>query len=171
MIKFHTIYNSNERGSYISPSGSPYVQKKVISVNKDDGCEYLKEVGCYNLYERIQSHRESCDLNLILSELDPLQVNGMLSTFTYDDVLDSSFYDVSTLPKNPGEMLNLVKEGQQLFDGLPLEVRKEFNFSPNLFISSFGTDDFLKKINNGYGISDDTNSINNNLSEEVSASE
>lgn len=128
-----------------SNPGNSVLDKFVLSTN-DQGQKYLKKVGTTDLYADIQSHRDSCDLNLILNNLDVNQVNGLVSSFSFSDFMNSDIFDMTSLPKSIGGMHNLVVEGEQYFDGLPLPVREAFNFSPALFISKFGTSDFKDKI-------------------------
>lgn len=144
MMQFRTQYSNDVRP--VSPSGSYLRTRRALGV-ADDGSNCLEDVGVTNQYEEIQSHRESCDLALILSRLDPLEVNGMTSTYTFDDLASSDICDVCSMPKTAGEMLNLSKKGNELFSGLPDEIRKEFNYSSDMFIRSFGTKEFADKIN------------------------
>lgn len=148
-MKFRTQYSvrfsSNDERMY-NNVGSIYKDNYVLDYD-EQGCQCLKCVGKSNIYDEIQSYRDSCDLSIILSRLDPMQVNGMMSTYSLDDLNNSSVVDVTQLPVNAGDMLNLVKRGNELFNGLPLEIRERFNFSANKFISSFGTDEFIDNIN------------------------
>ncbi|ALS03531.1 VP5 [Gokushovirus WZ-2015a] len=70
----------------------------------------------------------------------------MMSSYTYDDLLKSSVINMATMPKNPGEMLNMMKEAENLFNGLPVDLREAFNFSPEKFFSEIGTKSFETKI-------------------------
>lgn len=128
-----------------SNPGNSVVDKFVLSTN-DQGQKYLKKVGTTDLYADIQSHRDSCDLNLILNNLDVNQVNGLVSSFSFSDFMNSDIFDMTSLPKTIGGLHNLVVEGEDYFAGLPLPVREAFNFSPSLFISKFGTSEFKDKI-------------------------
>ena len=128
-----------------SNPGNSVVDKFVLSTN-DKGQKYLKKVGTTDIYDEIQSHRDSCDLNIILNNLDVNQVNGLVSSYSFSDFMDSDIFDMTSLPKTIGGMHNLVVEGEDYFSGLPLPVREAFNFSPSLFISKFGSTEFKDKI-------------------------
>lgn len=141
---FRTALSGSVR--YHSNAGNRFADRFVLSVNKENGTQYLKKVGVTSVYDFIQSHRASCDMALLLANLDKSQVNGMINSFAITDLFESGVVDISSLPKNPGDMLNLVKEGESYFSGLPLEVRKEFNFSSHKFISEYGTKEFKEKI-------------------------
>ena len=141
---FRTALSPSVR--YHSNPGSRFADRFVLSVNKENGTQYLKKVGTTSIYDYIQSHRASCDMAILLANLDKSQVNGMINSFAVTDLFDAGIVDISSLPQNPGEMLNLVKEGESYFAGLPLEVRQEFNFSSHKFISEYGTKEFKDKI-------------------------
>lgn len=159
---FMTIYNCRERNSaFVSPCGSCFKEDKIIAIDKS-GVEYLKVIGRTNIHEQIQSYRESCDLRIILNQIDPSQVSGLMSTYTADDIMNASVIDTTQLPTSQGAMLNLVKKGTQLFEGLPIEVRREFNFSPSVFITKFGTSEFAEIMEKFVGGNLNTNDIKNN---------
>lgn len=145
---FRTSFSrfDEKRPRFPSVSGT---KEKILYhlVYSDNGVKKLDVCGCTDLYAEIQSHRESTDLSIILSRLDPNQVSNMASSYSFNDLLESEIINVTQLPKNAGEMLNLVRSGQNLFDGLPIEVREMFNYSMEKFVSSFGSKEFAEKIN------------------------
>lgn len=146
ILTFPTQFNVySHRARLHSASGSRYKKEFVLGID-ENGCKCLKETGLTDMYAKIQSHRASCDLQMILSTLDPAQVNGAMSTYSFGDLLNSEIVDITKMPRNAGEYLNLMKQGQEMFAGLPLEVREEFNFSAEKFVSSFGTKDFKERI-------------------------
>lgn len=144
MMKFRTQYNNDVKP--LSNSGS-YLRPVYHLEYDEHGTETLVQIGVHDQYKEIQSYRDGCDLAMILSRLDKASVNGMMSTYQFDDILSGEVLDVFDFPKNPGEMLNLAKKGEQLFQGLPVEVREAFDFNSRNFISSFGTQRFADKMN------------------------
>lgn len=146
-MKFRTQYTNDVRPKTCAGS---YLRKTYALAYNDRGCQCLEYVGDVDQYKEIQSHRESTDLSMILSRLDPAQVNGMMHTYDFDNILHGDVVDVFNFPKNPGEMLNLTKKGEHLFKGLPTDIQEVFNFSPHKFISSFGSKEFMDKINEVY---------------------
>lgn len=144
-IKFRTQYSNNVKPKTCHGS---YLKKQCILAYDDRGLTTLQQTGVTDIYKQIQSHRDSCDLAIILSRLESSQVNGLMNTYQFDDILNSEVIDVFSFPKNPGEMLNLSKKGEELFKGLSPDIRAEFDFSPHKFISSFGSKEFMDKINN-----------------------
>lgn len=126
--------NSTMRKEQFTESGTGIEPERVLDIN-DNGEQYLKEVGKRNVYKEIQSFAEGCDLQAVLNNLDPVQVNGLMSTYQFSDI-DSSYFDVSSMPRNGGELLNMVKRSENLFAGLPEDVRACFNYSSDLFIKA-----------------------------------
>ena len=109
-------------------AGTRVLDDFVLAID-DSGCQYLKPCGKRNIYAFIQSHKDSCDLSTILSHIDAREVNGMITTFKYNDLKDAGIIDLSHAPKSLGEMHNICMNGEHLFKGLPNDIRKEFNFS------------------------------------------
>ncbi len=133
MMEFRSFYdNRGER--FISDSGSGVIPEYQLSID-DKGFRSLKVVGQKDLYAEIQSHKDSCDVHNILKRF----ANGDVS------VLDQKlgyFADATMFPKSYAEMYQRVVDGESFFNGLPVEIRKEFNFNPVEFFSQLGTDSF-----------------------------
>lgn len=138
---FRTAYDVKKR--IHCRCGCNTIPECVLAV-KDNGVMYLKEVGKINIYKKIQSHRDSCDMALISSKLDPTMLSNAMSSFRVEDVDQAVINDLTAAPVTLGDALNSVKAAENLFNGLPLEVRKEFNFSTAAFIKSAGSDRFMK---------------------------
>lgn len=128
------------------PSGSHEVIDKMLYID-DNGNERLRPCGITDTYALIQSYRESCDLAYILRNLDPNSLNNAVSTFNVKELLNSPLVDISSMPKSLGELYNLIREGDNLFNGLPEMIRSEFNYSVKNFVSSFGTQRFADVLN------------------------
>lgn len=126
------------RERFFMPSGQGVARTFMLNID-DDGCECLVCTGQTDLYAEIQSYRESCDLAMLLRNIDPLALNSMVSSFTADDLVNSGIVDYATMPTTLGGMFNLVQKGENMFNGLPEEIRKEFNYSVKNFVSQFGT--------------------------------
>lgn len=145
-MKFRTQYNNNVRP--IANAGNREVTLYVLKFN-DRGEEKLFPNGKKSLYDMIQSHRQSTDLAYILSRLDPEQVKNMTGG-DYSAILASDVIDTTLLPTNMGEMLNLSKRGEQMFNSLPVELREEYNFSLYNFLKEYGSEKFFNRINGLY---------------------
>lgn len=126
---------------FFLPCGTPIKRTYMLNID-DDGCECLVCTGQTDLYAEIQSYRESCDLAMLLRNIDPTALNNMVSSFSADDLVNSGIVDYATMPTTLGGLFNLVQKGENMFNGLPEEIRKEFNYSVKNFVSQFGTQKF-----------------------------
>ena len=131
---------SNNQRFYM-PSGAGIRLKYMLNVD-DKGCECLVCSGQTDQYAEIQSYRDGCDLAMLLRNIDPNSLNNMISSYTADDLINSGIIDYASMPKTLGSMFNLVQRGENLFSGLPEEIRREFNYSVKNFVSQFGTQSF-----------------------------
>lgn len=129
------------RERFFMPSGEGIARTYMLNID-DNGCECLVCTGQTDIYAEIQSYREGCDLAMLLCNIDPYALNSMVSSFTADDLVNSGIVDYATMPTTLGGMFNLVQKGENMFNGLPEEIRKEFNYSVKNFVSQFGTQAF-----------------------------
>lgn len=135
-MKFRTQYDSHppvfqEPGDPIHLVYSPHVSS--------NGVLDLEVTGQENLYEYIQSHKESVDIHVLLNRF----VNGE------SDVLQrmQGFYgDVSSMPKTYAEVLNAVISGEEAFNRLPIEVKERFGNSFGVWMASMDKSDFAEKM-------------------------
>lgn len=139
MLTWQKRMSNHER--YFMPCGKAVRRTYMLNVD-DNGCECLVCTGQTDTYAEIQSYRENCDLAMLLRNIDPSALNGMVSSFTADDLVNSGIVDYAAMPKTLGAMFNLVQKGENMFNGLPEEIRREFNYSVKNFVSQFGTQSF-----------------------------
>lgn len=106
----------------------------------DDGNVELIKSGQEDLYAAIQSHKDSCDIHILLAryangdEMALSKVQGVYGDFTQ-------------MPKTYAELLNTVIAGENLFNSLPKEVREKFDHSLEKFmIAMDDMPSFLQKI-------------------------
>lgn len=136
MPKFRTQYDSRspvfqEPGSRIKLVYSPrYSETGVLDLVVD---------GQEDLYDFIQSHKESTDIHVLLDRF----ANGET------DVLQrmQGFYgDVSSMPKTYAEVLNAVIIGEETFARLPVDVKQRFDNSFAVWLSSMDKPDFADRM-------------------------
>lgn len=136
MLKFRTQYDG--RVPVKQEPGDPI--RKVYSPRySDDGVLDLVVTGQENLYEYIQSHKESTDIHVLLQRF----ANGE------EDVLQrmQGFYgDVTDMPKTYAEVLNAVIIGEETFARLPVEVKQRFGNSFAVWLSSMDSPDFARRM-------------------------
>lgn len=116
-------------------SGSPIHALLSPSIDAN-GIMHLKETGTENLYDYIQSHRDSVDIHKILQRFEEGDVSALSK-------IQGQFGDFSDYPRSYAELLNKVLEGEQSFNQLPLDVREQFGFSYERWLASAGSDSWL----------------------------
>lgn len=135
-MKFATQYTKHDRVH--AELGSPI--KTLYGGRYDvNGRIVLEEKGKENLYDYIQSFRDSVDLNVILARF----ANGETDALSKAQ----GFYaDVTEFPKTMADALNRINECEEMFKSLPLEVRQKFDCSFEQFLSQSGSADWLEKM-------------------------
>lgn len=135
-MTFPTQYSKRER--VYAHLGSPV---RILYGGRYDanGRVVLEEKGKENLYDYIQSFRDSVDLNVILARF----ANGETDALSKAQ----GFYaDVTDFPKTMADALNRINECEEMFKSLPLEVRQKFDCSFEQFLSQSGSEDWLEKM-------------------------
>ena len=147
---------------FSSDSGKSFINRKTLKIGSY-GYPILEDNGTHDLYAEIQSYRDSTDLSTILSTFDLTSASGL----QFDDIA-GQIYDFTNAPKTPGELLNTINEGKLLFNALPVSVKGAFGNSLYNFVQSFGSDSFVSKLQQAYGIEEsfknNAQSINNSNS-------
>lgn len=128
---FRTQYDrvkvTTDPGSRFEPTYSPKVSK--------DGSIDLVESGKIDTYEQIQSWRESCDMQEILTRY----LNGDQTALSRHTPL---FGDFSDAPSSLADYYQRILDAEEAFMRLPVDTRAEFNHSPSEFFASIGSEKF-----------------------------
>lgn len=125
--------------SFVSCSGSGIKELFRGKLDEKTGMIELIPDGKKNLYQEIQSWKDSCDINKIVEryasgEIDILnQVQGV-------------YGDYSTSPKDLAEAYRINIELESQFNKLPVSVKEKFDNNYYVWLSSAGTKDFLEKM-------------------------
>lgn len=104
-----------------------------------EGVLQLVRDGEHDLYADIQSHAASTDLNMILERYfsgDPSALSRVQGVYM----------DVTSVPENYHEAMQLIDNARKDFAVLPPEVKERFDNDPNQWIASLGTADWLSKM-------------------------
>ncbi|AXB22584.1 minor capsid protein [Alces alces faeces associated microvirus MP18 4940] len=132
MVKFKNWFDDRKRVT--SNPGSKFVDV-MQPVVQSDGSVELEVVGKHNLYDEIQSHARSVDINVILQRY----ANGDLSALSARVPM---YLDLEGMPTNYMEVLNSVIAGEKFFSDLPADVKSKFDNNFYKFVSSIGSDEF-----------------------------
>lgn len=107
-------------------------------VDKNGSLE-LVESGKEDIYEQIQSHKDSCDIHLILQRYQ----NGDATALAK---VQGTYGDFTQIPKTYADLLNAVISGENYFNSLPVETRAEFDHSFYKFMASMDKPGFLETL-------------------------
>lgn len=133
------ITKFSERKRYYCSAGSPYENVYQEEIDKKSGKKILVKTGETCVYDMIQEDLEASKIENIIHKL----AMGDLSVLKEAKL---TYADADDFPKTLMEAQNIVVKAKSEFDKFPEEVRKEFNNSPEQYVSEMGTDEFIKKM-------------------------
>lgn len=143
-MKFRTQW---ERHAVKSNVGSP--EKVTYGASYDeDGRIVLEEKGRENLYDYIQSFRDSCDIHVLLKRY----ANGEVDVLSK---VQGSYGDFTEMPKTYAELLNKINEGEMFFNSLPVETRAKFGHSFTQFMASLDSPDLYEMLTGKKSVSEE----------------
>lgn len=102
----------------------------------EKGTAYLEKVGEVNVYEKIQSYRDECDIMSILSRYAAGDQTVLATPGWY--------IDTSKLPNSYTEYMNLMNEQREKFEQLPLNIRAAFGMSFEKWAATAGDENWMK---------------------------
>lgn len=109
-------------------------EKTTYSMTVDkNGHKILKETGKTNFYEKIQENAEACKIENILKR-------ATLGDSTALNRYVPAWFDATEYPTNLAEAQQAIINLENIFSTLPIEIRKEYDHSPQKFIADFGTE-------------------------------
>ena len=118
----------------------------------DNGVMELVENGRENLYEFIQSHKDSTDIHVLLDRYQ----RGDESVLSRRQGL---YGDFTQMPNTYAEALNAMISAENYFNGLPVETRAKFGHSFQQFLVSMDKPGFMEAM--GFQSADTTPSVTN----------
>lgn len=133
----HCSRDEHER--VVSNVGSP-VHLIYAPIFDEKGKYHLEVKGKENIYDFIQSFKESVDINVILKRF----MMGDTSALSRRQAM---YIDTLDMPKTYAELLNVVNGAQEVFDTLTIEQKEQFNNSFAEFIAAFDDGNVLEKLN------------------------
>lgn len=160
-MNFPTMYR--ERISFFSNPGSR-IHEILSPVFDRNGHLTLEVSGEENIYDQIQSHKDSCDIHVLMKQY----VQGDMEALSRRQAV---FADVTEMPKSYAEMLQAMITAEQYFNSLPVEVRAKFNHSVNEFIAGMDKEDFFEKLGKVPKPDSASDSAPDSASDSASASE
>lgn len=129
--KFRTIYDDfkveSKTGERIEPIYSAHYD--------EDGVLVLMQTGKRDVYDEIQSHKDSVDINVIMKRFqsgDTAVLNRVQGIYA----------DYTGFPKDYQGILNTVVDAEQIFAALPVDVKNHFGNSFSKWLVAGGMIDF-----------------------------
>lgn len=123
---FRTQFSDRQR--YFQEPGSG---EKILYTPQlqDDGNIDLIPSGKEDLYQAIQSHKDSCDIHVLLARYQ----NGDVDVLSR---AQGAYGDFTQMPTTYAELLNAMIAGEAYFNSLPVEIRAKFDHSFEKFMMS-----------------------------------
>jgi hypothetical protein len=131
---FKTKYDGRDR--HYSNHGSRFAPVYSLK-SKTAGNVELEVVGEKDIYAEIQSHADSVDIKTIMKRYELGDESVLYKKH-------GQFIDVSDMPTNFADIMKTVITAENNFNSLPLEVRKQYNFSAAEYIADIGSERWLK---------------------------
>lgn len=134
-MKFRNKY---ERVTAFAESGSPIrtVKEAVYDKNKNIT---VKPKGEENFYAYINSFADSVDINVLLARFKAGDKEALLQRA-------GAYIDISSMPANINDFIELSRNAENLFSSLPVEVKEKFNNNVMEFISTVGDPEWIEKM-------------------------
>lgn len=134
--KFFTAYGP-KRPTIPQEPGKRF-EPHYVERYDEKGHPYLVKDGETDTYAIIQSHKEECDINLMLQRYAAGDTSMMRT--------DAKYIDTSNLPTTIHEYFNLMTAQREKFNALPLEIKQKFGNSFEEWASTSGTGEWLEKM-------------------------
>lgn len=141
MLKFTNWLHRSESTLRSNP-GSPLKAEKLLQVV--NGRYELVEVGESNLYNEIQSHKDSCDIYKLLERFQ----SGDLTALSK---VAGQYIDITDAPKTLAEAYTFVGNAEKFFSKLPLSIRDVYDHDPSKFISDLGSSRCNELLSEAFG--------------------
>ncbi|ALS03429.1 VP3 [Gokushovirus WZ-2015a] len=139
MAVFRTWTEAKEVHLRVSSNLGSRVKTVYSPVFDETGHMELREAGKEDLYAYIQSHKESCDIHVILERFAKGDVTALQRR-------QAMFADFTEFPKTYAEMLNSIQTAENYFNSLPVDIRANFNHDFHQFLASMDKSDFLDRM-------------------------
>lgn len=133
-MEFRTQFQERKRVRAVCGSREKIVYSPVYDEN---GVLDLEPTGKENLYDYIQSHKDSVDIHKILQRFQ----QGDVSALTR---VQGMYGDFTEMPKTYAEALNTMISAEQQFNSLPVETRAKFGHSFSQWLSQLGSPQWLQ---------------------------
>lgn len=126
-------------------------QLRITENGKD-----LVKTGESNLYEYIQSHKDSVDIHKILERC------ALLDDYSILNRMPAQFMDVTYMPKTLAEAYSAIKDAENFFERMPIEIKQSYDSDFTQFLASLGSERFNKTVGDYLESIKDVKEVNEN---------
>lgn len=137
MSSVRTIFETQKR--FHTPSGTGYENTYQEQIDKKTGRKILVKIGKTCVYDKIQEDLESSKIENIIHRLAMHDLSVLKEAAI-------SYADADNFPKDLREAQDIVIRAKQEFEKFPIEVKRQFNNSPEQYVSEMGTQKFFDKM-------------------------
>lgn len=131
-MKFKTQYDEKRERVFTNP-GNPMKDVYKMRLN-EKGQQVLEKVSQYSLFDEIQSHLEETEIHALVERY---QLTGDPSVLMKQP---GQYGDFTALPTSLADVYRFVADANNFFEDLPVEVRREYNFSASEFFADIGSE-------------------------------
>lgn len=135
MAKFKIPYT--EIKSETTPAGDPIVKTYEERIN-EYGETHLEETGEKNIHEEIQQYKEESMIENAINRV----IDGDVSMLR----ADGSYIDCTKMPANLIEAQQMIKDLNNTWLKLPIDVRSKYNHSVEQFVGAAGSKEWLEDL-------------------------
>lgn len=128
-MRFRTLAQALESHPRVHCEVGSRVKVLYSPVFDEFGHMELKEAGRENLYDFIQSHKESCDIHVILARFAAGDQTALAKRQMF-------YADLTDFPTTYADVVNTMHNAEDYFTHLPVEVRAKFGHDFNRFLAS-----------------------------------
>lgn len=135
MVEFRKF---GDRCRIYSDPGSEY-EPEYAPIYDERGNWHLEEVGKRNVQAEIDSHKDSCDLHVLLQlyrEGDTEILNQRAA----------EYFDATQMPKTYAEFLQYRIDAEARWNELSAETRDKFENNLDVFLSTAGSEDWFENL-------------------------
>lgn len=130
--KFYTKYETHKK-TY-SPRGDKIQMEHTAHMGLD-GRRTLVRDNPKPIYEMIQAHRESCEIERIVKRA----LNGDLSVL---NAMDGQYLDITGAPQSLAHAQQIIINAKMQFERLDTETKAKFDNNPEVFVAMAGSDEW-----------------------------
>lgn len=133
---FKKKYSGEEHQHYFSDPGSPIRMERAPKLDKY-GNMVVVDKGPIDYAAYINSWRDDCDINILMARFTSGDKDALIQRV-------GAYMDVSKMPDNFNDMMNLTMSAQSVFDSLPTAAKEAFGNNVNNFLSNAGTKEWVE---------------------------